>query len=344
MRAIREGAPRIALVCGTVAAVCLGVLVGHSRRAGLLSKHSTQYWSAYYADASPYPRYGSSVYTAYAPVGRRPAYYNSDVNVEEAIGLPNNIDEINFKTKEGKKAVAGLVDVVASLAFKKNIDKVKDEDRDKVEITDITPIPAVVTVSEIYPKERPEGVRVDFIVKAPNAHAADEMIGILSESKLTKGLQQAKILKGADEKKKIKAGTATILSVTTSAFATPMFDDQATWGLENATQNSAYQAYLKSFYRSASADRARWPWLDHHMIYRVLGGDNGYQYSGADAALDRGDAQGEEYGRRRTIAFDDLSGDLDDSDFYGSGGGLRHGDMRSSLLGDEDQDAAASDD
>ena len=50
--------------------------------------------------------------------------------------------------------------------------------------------------------------------------------------------------------------------------------------------------------------------------------------------MDAGDAEG--YGTGRTIAFDDLSTDLDDSDFYGSGGGLRHGDMRHSLTGADD--------
>jgi len=49
------------------------------------------------------------------------------------------------------------------------------------------------------------------------------------------------------------------------------------------------------------------------------------QYSGADAALDQGEASTELFGPRRSIAFDDLHSDLDDSDFYGNGGGLRHG-------------------
>lgn len=60
------------------------------------------------------------------------------------------------------------------------------------------------------------------------------------------------------------------------------------------------------------------------------------QYSAADAALDAGNAEG--YGAGRTIAFNDLANDLDDSDFYGSGGGLRHGDMRHSLVGEDDDD------
>jgi len=53
------------------------------------------------------------------------------------------------------------------------------------------------------------------------------------------------------------------------------------------------------------------------------------QYSSADGALDQGASEGvastKPFGRRRTIAFDDLQSDLDDSDFYGNGGGLRHG-------------------
>ena len=57
------------------------------------------------------------------------------------------------------------------------------------------------------------------------------------------------------------------------------------------------------------------------------------QYSEADAALDQGSAQAQAYGKDHEIAFDDLSSDLDDTDFYGSGGGLRHGDTRAGLLG-----------
>jgi len=85
------------------------------------------------------------------------------------------------------------------------------------------------------------------------------------------------VLQGADEKKKVKAESATMLSVTTSAFATPIYDDDKTWGQENATQATAYQAYLRSFYASASADRNRWPWLDDHVLFGVLGGNNGYE-------------------------------------------------------------------
>jgi len=64
----------------------------------------------------------------------------------------------------------------------------------QVKITDITPIPSVVTVSELYPTARKEGVRVDFLVKAKNAEAADKVIELLTESKLTQGLRQAKVL------------------------------------------------------------------------------------------------------------------------------------------------------
>jgi hypothetical protein len=131
-----------------------------------------------------------------------------------------------------------------------------------------------------------------------------------------------------------------MLSVTTSAFATPMYDDNQEWGLENATQHSAYRSYLKSFYRSASADRSRWPWLDNHMIYNVLGGSNGFEYSAADEALDHGDAEG--FGSGRSIAFNDLPADLDDTDFYGSGGGLRHGDDRHDLLGVDAEEQEAN--
>ena len=237
-----------AAVCAT-SALCAFIWAG---RAGgrPTALRSRQFWSNYYADAPPNPRYGSAQYTGYPsyaamPLGRRPSYYSSDVNVEEAIGLPNNIDDLNFKTEEGKKAVASLRDVIASIAFKKEIDKVKDEDRAKIDITDITSIPAVITKSEIYPRKRAEGTRVDFIVKAANAHAADDIIGLLTESKLTKGLIDAKILPGANEEANIKAGRATILAVTTSAFATPMYDDNQTWGQENATQAAAYQAYLR---------------------------------------------------------------------------------------------------
>ena len=345
---------------------------------------STQYWSQYYqGDASPYPTYGSAHHTGYPsysafPMGRRPSYYNSDVTVEEAVGLPVNTDDLNFLTKDGKEAVARLVDVIASVAFKKEIKKIKDEDRNKITITDITPMPAVYVTNQLYPKKRKEGVRVDFSVQAPNSHAADLIIGLLSANKLTKALQQVKIwihrkcekdgekyvtkvsnynkckkmslspfLLQEDKKKKIKAEKATILSVTTSAFATPIYDDNQTWGQENATQHSAYAAYLKSFYRSASADRSRWPWLDNHMLFNVLGGNNGYDYSAADAALDQGLQSTEKYGKARTIAFNDLSSDLQDSSFYGSGGsggGLRHGDDRSSLLvSQEDGSGVGSD-
>jgi len=238
-----------AAVCAT-AAVCACIWAGRAggRQTALRSR---QYWSKYYADAPPYPRYGSAQYTGYPsyaamPLGRRPSYYSSDVNVEEAIGLPNNIDDLNFKTKEGKKAVASLRDVIASIAFEKKIDKLKDEDRAKVDITDITSIPAVITKSEIYPEKRAEGTRVDFIVKAANAHAADDIIGLLTESKLTKGLIDAKILgEKRGEGEEGPAGRATILAVTTSAFATPMYDDNQTWGQENATQAAAYEAYLR---------------------------------------------------------------------------------------------------
>jgi hypothetical protein len=146
-----------------------------------------------------------------------------------------------------------------------------------VEITDITPTPAVRTVNDMYPEQREEGVRVDFVVKAANAHVADAIIGRLTESKLTKELRDAEVIPAPDANKGIKLGRASILSVTTSAFATPMYDDNQTWGLENATQNSAYQEYLKSYYRSVRADRLRWPWMDNHMIFGVLGGNNGYE-------------------------------------------------------------------
>jgi hypothetical protein len=66
------------------------------------------------------------------------------------------------------------------------------------------------------------------------------------------------------------------------------------------------------------------------------------KFSEADAAIDHGDT--EQHGVNREIAFDDLSGDLDDSDFYGSGSGLRHGDMRSALLGDDASQAVGQGD
>ena len=34
---------------------------------------------------------------------------------------------------------------------------------------------------------------------------------------------------------------------------------------------------VQSFYGSAQADNSRWPWLDNHMIFNVLGGNNGYE-------------------------------------------------------------------
>jgi len=274
------GGARAALAFAAAAAICLVAIVTRGRpRSPLLL--STEYWSQYYADAPAYPRMatGYPSYAAMMPV-RRPSFYNADVDVEEAIGLPTTtIDDLNFKTKEGKEMVAKMVDVIASVAFSKKIDEVEDEDRNKVEISDITPIPAVRTVSDMYPDEREEGVRVDFVVKADDAHAADGIIGRLTEAKLTKGLRDEEVIPKPDEDQNIKLGNATILSVTTSAFATPLFDDNQTWGLENATQNSAYQEYLKGFYRSAHADRSRWPWMDKHMIFGVLGGDNGYEVS-----------------------------------------------------------------
>ncbi len=162
-------------VAAVVACVCAWVGHGGARPAAALL--SRRYWSAYYAGAPGYPRYGSAQYTGYPsyaamPLGRRPSYYNSDVNVEEAIGLPTSIDDLNFKTKEGKEAVERLRDVIAAVAFNKKIDKVEDEDRDRVDVTDITSIPAVVTVSEIYPKKRPEGLTRYCDVPQPAAVSA----------------------------------------------------------------------------------------------------------------------------------------------------------------------------
>ena len=146
-----KGATNVALVCCAAAAVCLGVVLsGHLSSEGLLSKDSTQYWSAYYGhDAQPLPQYGSAQYTGYPsysamPVGRRPAYYNSDVNVEEAVGLGTNIERINFDSKEGQEAVSNMVDVIASIAFEKNIDKVSNEDRGKV--TGLTHVPSSLPI------------------------------------------------------------------------------------------------------------------------------------------------------------------------------------------------------
>ena len=34
---------------------------------------------------------------------------------------------------------------------------------------------------------------------------------------------------------------------------------------------------MQSFYSSAQADNSRWPWIDNHMIFNVLGGNNGYE-------------------------------------------------------------------
>jgi hypothetical protein len=66
------------------------------------------------------------------------------------------------------------------------------------------------------------------------------------------------------------------------------------------------------------------------------------QFSEADAAIDNGNT--EQHGVNHEIAFDDLSGDLDDSDFYGSGSGLRQGDMRWALLGDDASQAVGQGD
>ena len=89
------------------------------------------------------------------PVGRRPAYYNSDVNVEEAVGLGTNIERINFDSKEGQEAVANMVDVIASIAFEKKIDKVSNEDRDKVirltHVPSSLPIPCLLSPLTVLP-------------------------------------------------------------------------------------------------------------------------------------------------------------------------------------------------
>jgi hypothetical protein len=167
----------VAVGLAVSAAVFLLLCVGRERvsRPHWQALLSTQYWSQYFHDAPPYPRYGSAAYTGYPsyaamPVAtRRPSYYSSDVNVEEAIGLPTNIDDLNFETKDGKEAVAKMKDVIAAIACRKKIDKVEDEDRDRVDITDITPIPAVVTVSEVYPEQRKEGVRVVRVYVVQNA-------------------------------------------------------------------------------------------------------------------------------------------------------------------------------
>jgi hypothetical protein len=40
---------------------------------------------------------------------------------------------------------------------------------------------------------------------------------------------------------------------------------------------SVARVVVQSFYGSAHADNSRWPWLDNHMIFNVLGGNNGYE-------------------------------------------------------------------
>ena len=118
-----RGPATVALACGFAAAVCFFVTGGQGGDALLLS---TEYWSRFYADAPSYAHMftGYPSYAAMMPV-RRPAFYNSDVDVEEAIGLPTTtIDDLNFKTKEGKEASSKMVDVVAALAFQKKIDQV----------------------------------------------------------------------------------------------------------------------------------------------------------------------------------------------------------------------------
>lgn len=95
----------------------------------------------------------------------------------------------------------------------------------------------------------------------------------------------------------------------------PLYDENSTWGLANVSQNHAYKAYLDSFYRSAENDRHQWPWMDNHLFFDKLGGNNGYQYSDADAAIDEGDAEG--YGEGHALWFDGLDDDFDDKPFYG---------------------------
>jgi hypothetical protein len=97
----RRAAATVAMACAFAAIVCLCVVGGQRRGASLLS---TEYWSRFYSDApaNPHMYTGYPSYAAMMPV-RRPAFYNSDVDVEEAIGLPTTtIDDLNFKTKEGK--------------------------------------------------------------------------------------------------------------------------------------------------------------------------------------------------------------------------------------------------
>lgn len=142
----RRAAATVAMACAFAAVVCLCVVGGQRRGASLLL--STEYWSRFYSDApaNPHMYTGYPSYAAMMPV-RRPAFYNSDVDVEEAIGLPTaTIDDLNFKTKEGKvrdigwrasgwaplvltllrvqEATAKMVDVIAGIAFQKKVDEV----------------------------------------------------------------------------------------------------------------------------------------------------------------------------------------------------------------------------
>ena len=291
-----------AMAGGAVMVVSVFALMGRraaapTLRAALLS---TEYWSQYYADASPLTPYSSS---AMPMEVRRPSFYSSDVQVEECIALSTaDYATINMEAS-GHQGAAKLKQILAALAFDKPPDDIRPADLAKIVIKDISILSAASG-----------GVRVEFVVTTPNQEAAEETKKRISAQKLTRLLRNARILPNDAND---NPGTANILAVTLSAYATPMFDDNETWGLQNATQNSAYQAYLKRFYRSASAERSRWPWLDDHVIYGELGGSNRYQFSEADAVLDSGD--GGHFAEGRGDDMNDVPRLLDAATFYGKG-------------------------
>lgn len=88
-------------------------------------------------------------------------------------------------------------------------------------------------------------------------------------------------------------------------------------GDSDTEDQERYRQYLLNFKINDQAQRDYWPWSDNTLYYDKLGGENGIQYSEADAAVDAGRA--EQYGRDRAFTTGDLDASLTDPRHNGEG-------------------------
>jgi Skp family chaperone for outer membrane proteins len=92
-------------------------------------------------------------------------------------------------------------------------------------------------------------------------------------------------------------------------------DEDSEKAEQDSEDQERYRQYLLNFKINDQAKRSFWPWSDDTLYYEKLGGENGIQYSDADAAVDSGRA--EQYGRDRAFSAKHLEDSLNDHSYYG---------------------------